>query len=55
MFENRTLHLVLAALIVAVAAVLVVTTGDSWAVRFVVALLALDVSVRLIKTGRRTV
>lgn len=45
--ENRTLRIVLAVIVVVTGVALAVTTGDSWAVRWVTLLLSLDVAARL--------
>jgi hypothetical protein len=45
--KNRNLRLVLALIVVITGIALAVTTGDSWAVRWVTLLLSLDVAARL--------
>jgi len=45
--QNRNLRIVLALIVLVTGIALAVTTGDSWAVRWVTLLLSLDVSVRL--------
>jgi hypothetical protein len=52
-YEDRTLRTVLAVLIVVAGIALAVTTGDSYAVRWVTLLLSFDVGARL-ALGRRT-
>jgi hypothetical protein len=52
-YEDRTLRTVLAVLIVVAGIALAVTTGDSYAVRWVTLLLSFDVGARL-AFGRRT-
>jgi hypothetical protein len=42
---------VLAVVLIVVAAVVVATTGDSWAVRMTLTVVALDVAVRLYRWG----
>jgi hypothetical protein len=44
---------VLALVIVIAVVILVVTTGDSWAVRGILLLVGLDVAVRLVRSDRR--
>jgi hypothetical protein len=46
-YEQRTLRVVFAIVVVVTGAALAVTTGDSWAVRWVTLLLSLDVAARL--------
>ena len=41
-----------APLILVLAVVVVATTGDSWAVRMILSVVAIDVSVRLFRWGR---
>jgi hypothetical protein len=43
----------MAVAIVVVGAIVVATTGDSWAVRLTLTLVALDVAVRLFRWSRR--
>ena len=52
-FENRSLLYVLAVIVVIVGITLAVTTGDSYAVRWVTALLSLYVAARLTLAARR--
>jgi uncharacterized membrane protein YgaE (UPF0421/DUF939 family) len=52
-FENRSLLYVLAAIVVIAGIALAVTTGDSYAVRWVTALLSLYVAARLALAARR--
>jgi hypothetical protein len=51
-YQDRTLRTVLAVLVVAAGIALAVTTGDSYAVRWVTLLLSFDVGARL-AFGRR--
>ena len=46
-YENRSLKIALAIVVVVTGVALAVTTGDSWAVRWVTLLLSLDVAARL--------
>ena len=46
-YEDRTLRIVAAIVVVLTGVGLAVTTGDSWAVRWVTLLLSLDVAARL--------
>ena len=53
--SQSTLHqtaVVGAPLLLILAAVVVATTGDSWAVRMILSVVAIDVSVRLFRWGR---
>ena len=52
-YQDRTLRTLVAVLILAAGIVLAVTTGDSFAVRWVTLLLSFDVAARL-ALGRRT-
>jgi hypothetical protein len=52
-YQDRTFRTVLAVLVVAAGIALAVTTGDSYAVRWVTLLLSFDVGARL-ALGRRT-
>ena len=52
-YRDRTIRTVLAVLVVAAGIALAVTTGDSYAVRWVTLLLSFDVGARL-AFGRRT-
>jgi hypothetical protein len=51
-YESPSLRLVLAIVVVIVSAVVVITTGDSWAVRWLVSIVALDIAARLALKGR---
>lgn len=52
-YEDRTFRMVLAVLVIVAGIALAVTTGDSYAVRWVTLLLSFDVGARL-AFGRRT-
>jgi hypothetical protein len=52
-FENRSLLYVLAVIVVIAEIALAATTGDSYAVRWLTALLSLYVAARLALAGRR--
>ncbi len=49
---NRNLRIVLALIVVVTGIALAVTTGDSWAVRWVTLLLSLEVGARLAMPSR---
>jgi hypothetical protein len=51
-YENPSLRLVFAAVIVIVGAVVIATTGDSWAVKWIAALVSLELAARLAFGGR---
>ena len=46
-YENRSLKIALAIVVVVTGVALAVTTGDSWVVRWVTLLLSLEVAARL--------
>lgn len=46
-YRNRTLRVILALVVVVTGVTLVVTTGDSWAVRWIALLVSLEVAARL--------
>ena len=48
----KTVSAVVAVVLVVVGAVVVATTGDSWAVRMTLTLVTLDIAVRLFRWGR---
>lgn len=52
--QQRTWGLVLAVVLLIVGAVVVATTGDSWAVRMILAVVSVDVAVRLYRWSRRS-
>lgn len=49
--QRKGLATVLAVVLIVVAAVVVATTGDSWAVRMTLAVVSVDVAVRLYRWG----
>ncbi len=51
--RNKTLATAVAVILVLVAAVVVATTGDSWAVKMILSIVALDIAVRLYRWGER--
>lgn len=51
-YENPSLRLILAVVVVIVGAVVIATTGDSWAVKWIAALVSLEVAARLALKGR---
>lgn len=50
--QRRLLGTVLAAVLLVAAGIAVATTGDSWAVRLILTLVAIDIAVRLFRWSR---
>jgi hypothetical protein len=53
MEQSRTVALLLAGVVLATAAAIVITSGESIAVRYLTSLVALDVATRLVLHSRR--
>ena len=51
--QRKNLTTALAVILAALGGVVVATTGDSWAVRMILALVTLDVAIRFARWGRR--